>query len=325
MARGQALVNFPRIVCVSANPAIDRRLRFDQLHLGRVNRARSGENFPGGKSAHVAMVAQALGARPAWLGFLGGSVGDDFEREFAKERVEIAAIYSRARTRMNLELIDAGERITEMLEPGERPATGELREMRHRLAAGLRGQWRGAVVVISGSLPAGTRPALYSSLIRATRAAGSRVFLDTSGDALRAALAARPDFIKPNRDEAEALLKRNLRGRAAVGDAAHELIAKGAASAAISLGAEGLVWAERKNGATWIALPPKMKAISTVGCGDAAVAGFAIAAARGLAGDDAIRLAAACGAANCLAQAPGKVRARDVKMLAPRVCVERLD
>jgi fructose-1-phosphate kinase PfkB-like protein len=162
-------------------------------------------------------------------------------------------------------------------------------------------------------------------LIRAARAEGSRVFLDTSGKALQAGLGARPDFIKPNREEAEALLSRKLRSTAAVADAAHDLIAKGAASVAISLGADGLVWAERQNGATWLARPPKMKAISTVGCGDATVAGFAIAAARGLGSEDAIRLAAACGAANCLAKAPGKVRARDVKMLASRIRIERLD
>lgn len=318
-------MKFPRIVCVSANPAIDRRLRFDELELGRVNRARSAENFPGGKSAHVAMVAQALGARPVWLGFLGGGVGQEFARTFARERVEIAAIHTRARTRMNLELIDGDGRITEMLEPGERPSARELQAMSQNLAAGLRSSWRGAVVVISGSLPAGVRPQFYGSLILAARAAGSRVFLDTSGKALRAGLVARPDFIKPNREEAEALLGRKLRGRGAVADAAHELIARGAASAAISLGAEGLVWVERKNGPTWLARPPKIQGISTVGCGDASVAGFAIAAARGLTGQDATRLAAACGAANCLARAPGKVAARDVRMLAPRVRVERLN
>jgi fructose-1-phosphate kinase PfkB-like protein len=169
------------------------------------------------------------------------------------------------------------------------------------------------------------RPQFYGSLIQAARAAGSHVLLDTSAKALRAGLVARPDFIKPNREEAEALLGRKLRSRGAVADAAHDLIAKGAASAAISLGAEGLVLVERKNGATWLARPPKIRTISTVGCGDATVAGFAIAATSGLAGADAIRLAAACGAANCLAKVPGKVSARDVRMLAPRVRVERLD
>ena len=318
-------MNVPRIVCVSVNPAIDRRLRFDALVLGRVNRALSAENFPGGKSAHVAMVAQALGGHPAWLGFLGGGVGKEFEREFAGEKVEVAPIYTRRRTRMNLELIDGAGRVTEMLEPGERPSPDEVRKMQRRLAAGLRGRWRGAVVVISGSLPAGMKPGFYGALIRAAKAAGSRVFLDTSGRALKAGLAAQPEFIKPNREEAEALLGRKLRALVRIADAAHELVARGAASAAISLGAQGLVWVERKNGATWLARPPQMKAISTVGCGDATVAGFAIAAARQLTGADAIRLAAACGAANCLAKSPGKVSARGVKMLAPRVRIERLD
>jgi fructose-1-phosphate kinase PfkB-like protein len=52
------------------------------------------------------------------------------------------------------------------------------------------------------------------------------------------------------------------------------------------------------------ARPPRLRPISTVGCGDATVAGFAVAAARGVNGEAAIKLASACGAANCSAEAP---------------------
>jgi len=48
------------IVCVSANPAIDRRWRIKNLNIGAVNRALSVEAFAGGKAAHVAMAARAL-------------------------------------------------------------------------------------------------------------------------------------------------------------------------------------------------------------------------------------------------------------------------
>ena len=80
----------------------------------------------------------------------------------------------------------------------------------------------------------------------------------------------------------------------------------GAQSAAITLGAEGLVWVESKDGPAWFAQPPRLKAISTVGCGDTTLAGFAYAAMRGLTGEEALRFATACGAANCLAEFEGR-------------------
>lgn len=316
-------MTLPRIVCVSANPAVDRRLRFRDLSLGRINRATSAENMAGGKAAHVAMAAQELGARPVWLGFLGGPVGEEFAREIRNLRIETRSIHTRSRTRMNLELLEESGRITELLEPGESPSGAEMREMQRILAAGLERQWRGAAVVISGSLPAGVPASFYGPMITAGRKSGARVFVDTSGRALKASLSARPSFIKPNREEAEGLLGRKLENIAAAVAAAHALIEKGASSAAISLGAEGLVWVESENEPAWHARPPLIEGVSTVGCGDATVAGFALASIKGLAGEDAVRLATACGAANCLAKSPGRISAQEVKRLIPRIQLSR--
>lgn len=312
------------IVCVSANPAIDRRLRLDAFAVGRINRAKRVEAFAGGKSAHVAMAARALGARTAWLGFLGGTTGDQFLRQLGKFEIEIACVPSRGATRMNVELLENSGRITEVLEPGEPLDKTEMRDMVQTLAKNLQRRWRGAVVVISGSLPFGVPPKFYALLIAASRKAGSRVLLDTSGDALRASIASGPAFVKPNRQEAEEFLGRKLRGQAAILKAARELVHRGAKSAAISLGSEGLVWIEGENAQAWFGRPPRLNPISTVGSGDATVAGFAFAAAKRMSGEAAIRLAVACGAASCLAEFPAGISLGSVRTLMERIDVCRI-
>ncbi|HXW54821.1 MAG TPA: hexose kinase [Candidatus Cybelea sp.] len=312
------------ILCVSANPAIDRRLRFDSFAAGRINRAGSAEPLAGGKAAHVATAARALGARTAWLGFLGGPAGDEFLRQFRKFDIQLAAISTTKPTRMNLELIENSGRITEVLEPGGEPTRAELKRMVETLRRGLQGQWSGSVVVISGSLPVGVAPSFYRVLIAVAKTAGSPVLLDTSGEALRASLASGPDFVKPNKQEAEEVVGRRLRRQAATLEAATALIGRGARSAAISLGPEGLLWIEAKNGPTWLAQPPHLEPLSTVGSGDAVMAGFAVAAARRLSGEAAIRFAVACGAANCLAKLPGRISSAEVKSLLPRIAVRRI-
>src|SRR5579859_4324865 len=64
-------------LCVSPNPAIDKRLTVPSLLRGQVNRVRSVRGFPGGKSVHVAMVLRTLGGSPRWIGPCGGVSGGE--------------------------------------------------------------------------------------------------------------------------------------------------------------------------------------------------------------------------------------------------------
>ena len=314
----------PTIVCVSANPAMDRRLHVASLAVGEVNRAASAQGFAGGKAAHVAMAARALGAAAAWVGFLGGAIGQECARQLEVLGIEVAAIATASSTRVNLEIIDDAGRVTELLEPGVAPSAEEHSEFLQACARGIREAWKPAVLVISGSLPAGLGADFYVALIEGARTGNTRVFVDTSGEGLRESAKARPDFVKINRAEAEALVGRRLATVHEVIQAAREIVEGGVGSAAITLGREGLIWLERKDGPVWQARPPQMKGISAVGSGDATLAGFARAAAQGMSGEEALRLAAACGAANCVAPAPGRIELATVESLLPQIEIERL-
>ena len=311
------------VVCISANPALDRRLRVRTLAIGETNRALSAEILPGGKAAHVAMAAHALGVQAIWIAFLGGAIGEECASELERMGIEVVPIRTRAPTRVNLEVIDDSGTVTEVLEPGGTPEPAEYEEMVQTCQKRLSEQWKHALVVISGSLPIGVPTAFYSLLIRCAQDAGSKVFLDTSGEALSYNLAARPDFVKPNRREVETLLGAQVRSFTDAQGAAAELIARGAHSAAITLGSEGLVWLESARSPAWFARPPRLETGSTVGCGDTTLAGFAYAAQRGWHGEEAIRFAAACGAANCSARWSGRITFKDVEFLIPQIKVTR--
>jgi 1-phosphofructokinase family hexose kinase len=226
---------------------------------------------------------------------------------------------------VNLEIIDAAGRVTEILEPGAEPSAQERDEFLHACVQGLRDEWKNAVLVISGSLPAGVGSDFYVSLVEAARAAGARVFVDSSGDALRASSNARPDFVKVNRAEAETLVGRPLTTMQEMAHAAAQIVERGVGSTAITVGREGLIWLERKNGPAWKAVPPRMNVISAVGSGDATLGGFVFAAVQGIAGEEALRLAAACGAANCVAPAPGRIELATVRALLPQIEVQQID
>jgi 1-phosphofructokinase family hexose kinase len=315
----------PTIVCVSANPAMDRRLLVESMNVGEINRARSAQGLAGGKAAHVAIAARALEAQPVWVGFLGGAIGQECARQMESLGIHVVAIPTKSSTRVNLEIIDAAGRVTEILEPGAGPSAQECDDFWQRCAQGVRAEWQPAVLVISGSLPAGVGPDFYVSLIEAARAAGARVFVDSSGEALRACANARPDLVKVNRAEAETLVERPLAAPQEIAHAAAQIVERGVGSAAITLGHEGLIWLEHKNGPAWKVVPPRMNVISAVGSGDATLGGFAYATAQGIAGEEALRLAAACGAANCVAPAPGRIELATVRALLPQIEIQQIN
>jgi 1-phosphofructokinase family hexose kinase len=310
-------------ICVSLNPAIDKRLRLDSLKPGRVNRAIEAIPAPGGKAAHVAMVLRALGADPLWLGFSGGPNGDALLQGLRALSIRAEGIPTAAETRMNLEILEENGTVTEILEGGPFIGPAERQTMLRAFETALELN-QNAIIVMSGSLPPGLPKDEFATLVKIAQQRGARVFLDTSGEPLKLGLQQRPDFAKPNQEETEWLIGRTIDGNASAASALEELVKHGPISAAISLGSKGLVWRGHGSSDAFVAVPPKLEAASAVGSGDATIAGFAFAASQGLEPADTLRLAVACGAANVLADLPGRVRLHDVERLRDQVQVQAL-
>ena len=190
------------LICVSANPAIDRRLWLGELAVGGVNRARAVKAHPGGKAAHVAMAARALGEEVMWVGLLGGATGDEVESGLSRLNIPVTIVRTESETRANLEIIEPGGTVTEILEPGGGVTSSEVERLLSMCEDVFAECGRRAQVALSGSLPPGAPVDLYAQLTRVARAHGCRVLLDTSGEALRGGLEAAPDLVKPNLDEA---------------------------------------------------------------------------------------------------------------------------
>ena len=312
------------LVCISANPAIDRRLRLEQIAIGEINRVSSVQPFPGGKAAHVAMVAKTLGLDVMWIGFLGGVAGEQCESGLSAFGVPLTVIRTHSETRANLELVSADGKVTEILEPGGAVSENEV----ERLLATCRDVFAesesGTQVAISGSLPPGAPADLYAELIRLAHLYGCRTLLDTSGEPLREGLHAAPDFVKPNRNEASAFAHTPIDTADQAAKATQKFFAAGAKGVAISLGAEGMIWQRTPSTDSFVSESAPISKCSPVGCGDAALAGFAVAFERGLSDEETLRLATACGSANCLADAPGRIDRDEISRLAQQIQVRRV-
>jgi 1-phosphofructokinase family hexose kinase len=306
-------------LCVSANPAIDKRIQVAEFRLAAVNRAQQAIPEPGGKAAHVALALRALGAKPRWIGFAGGATGDFLVEGLRKLGISVLAVPVRAPTRENLAVVDRAGVVTELLEPGGAVSAKELGRFRKACEREFARGRKALTVILSGSLPPGLPAGFYGELVCAAHQQGCRVILDASGEGLRLGMAAGPDLVKPNREEAEAATGQAIENGASAATLARQMAAMGPASVALSLGKEGVLWSG--SGTTLVATAPEVKGRSAVGSGDAMVAGFAYAGEKKLPPREALRLAVACGTANCFAESPGRIRLSDVKRMQRRVRV----
>ncbi|AWN49669.1 1-phosphofructokinase [Methylobacterium terrae] len=286
-----------RVLTLTLNPAIDRTVTLDRLEPGAVHRARAVRDDAGGKGVNVASCLADWGVPVTATGVLGAGNAAAFEALFSAKGIDDRCVWVPGETRTNLKLVDpAGT--TDVNLPGLTLDPATLRAIRAVLAEAAGPD---TLVVLAGSLPAGVEAGLYAELTAELKERGARVLLDASGPPLAAALAARvlPDAVKPNRHELEEWAGRPLPALADVVAAARELVRRGIPLVAVSLGAEGAVFVRGRGtrDEALHALAPATDVASTVGAGDALVAGLVagLCADRSLADTARLALAFAAG------------------------------
>jgi 1-phosphofructokinase len=277
------------IVTLTPNPSLDRTATVPELRRGEVLRASRVQLDPGGKGVNVARALTAAGTPTVALLPAGGTVGERLADLLAPEGVPVVAVPIAGTTRSNITVVEADGTTTKINEPGPEISPAELAALERR-AVELAG--RGSWLVCCGSLPAGVPDDFYARLTRHAHDAGAKVAVDSSGAPLAAACAGRPDLLKPNLDELTELAGRPLPLLGDVVEFCRELVAGGVGSVLVSLGARGAVLVDAAE--THHAAGPLVAVRSTVGAGDAALAGFLHA---GGSGPQALRTAVAYGTA----------------------------
>lgn len=284
------MTRFPTIATVSLNSAIDQTVTVPRFTVDAVNRVDEARVDAGGKGVNVASFLAHFGHAVAVTGLLGRDNDALFTRHFAEVGVIDACLRCEGSTRTNVKIVDPVlKQVTDLNFPGVVASEPDLAAVQARLdemlAQGV--QWVG----LCGSLPKGLAPDAYLRLARRAKAKGAAVVLDTSGAPLAAALEARPEIIKPNVAELSEMLGRPLAGIEAVVAAARELVARGVGLVAVSMGADGAVMV--RGAEAVVANPPRIAVGSTVGAGDAMVAGLIHAATEGLSLTETARIATA--------------------------------
>ena len=288
------------ILTVTPNPLLDYIIHSPTAPSQGGHRTRFIDWTVGGKGINVARMLKTLGRPALAFGFAGGANGDKIRTRLKDQGIPAVLIPTEAETRVGINMvIEQPPAQTWWIEDGEELSETEITHFTEELDRHLP---RTKYIALSGTIPGRSNQDFYRRIIEHCKPYSCELFLDARGEALQSALRVGGFFLKHNRDEARETFGMDPFDEAQIPGFFARLASARVWGALITDGpGEALAW-EPPN--VWRLKPPRVKEVSAVGSGDAAMAGLLFARANGLSWLEASRWAMAAGAADATHPAP---------------------
>jgi 1-phosphofructokinase family hexose kinase len=312
------------ILTVTLNAAIDRTVAVPSFRLGHRHRAVERRTVAGGKGVNVARALKLLGRPVIATGLAGGPTGTRILEQLTEESIlnDFTRIADESRT--NLAVIDptSGEQ-TEINERGPTVSADEVDRFVEKLLYLAQGT---EFCVVAGSIPAGVDASVYGRLVSELQRLDVSVIVDTDGEPMRAGLRAGPAIVAPNAAEAEEAVGHEFNEPSDLLLGLRSLIEMGAAEAIITreAGCVAIVGEPSERRRYEVEIEP-LDPVSTVGSGDAFLAGYVAARYQGSSARECLAYGVACGAESTQHFGAGTLDPDEVGRLLPRVEVRELD
>jgi 6-phosphofructokinase 2 len=298
------------ILTITFSPCVDKSFSIPELIPEKKLRTSIPKTEPGGGGINVARVLARLGTNAIALYPSGGYTGQALDELIAKEHIPAIPVKTRNETRENVIVLETS---TNKQFRFTMPATSLSEKEIERLLESIEHVKKLDFIVVSGSLPAGIAPNIFSRIAIVGKKK-AKLVVDTSGEGLKYAVDQGVYLIKPNISELAYLAgKEYLHTNEIVHHAKSIIKTKNCEIIVVSLNAAGAVLITKN--ATVAVTPPAVKVKSTVGAGDSMVAGMVFALSRGDDIETASQYGVACGTAATLNAGTELCHKKDVEVL----------
>lgn len=226
------------IYTLTLSPSLDSATMTPQIYPEGKLRCSAPVFEPGGGGINVARAITHLGGKATAIFPAGGATGEHLVALLADEQVAVDTVDAKDWTRQNLHVhVESSGEQYRFVMPGAILTDDEFRQLEEKVLT----IESGSLLVISGSLPPGVKTEKLTALVQAALQRGIRCIVDSSGEALKAALEpGQLELVKPNQKELSALVNRELSQPDDVRTAAEELVRTGKAHrVVVSLGPQG--------------------------------------------------------------------------------------
>lgn len=304
------------ILTVTPNPLLERRLFFKNISLGKVNRASSEIIYAGGKGINVSRQLNQLGVKNLALTFLGGQNGKLLRRTLENESINFNAVSIKDETRYAAVPINqSSNQLTSFFSPNSDITESEVDEFINKMDKAIQNC---SIVVLSGSAPNKLSQRIFTEGIKLANEHDKISVLDTYGEHLSECLELSPFAIHNNRKEIEYSLSINLSNEENILDSLDSVYKKKIKMAFVTDG-EREVYSSKFD-FYFKTNPPKVNTISSLGSGDAFVAGIVYGLERSLVYEDFLKLAIALGSFNTQ-----QLEAANVKMSEAETLLDKIE
>ena len=263
------------VITITCNPAIDKTV-YENKTVFDI----------GGKGINVSKVLKEFGIDSIATGFVGKENSKLIIDDLNNNNIENHFIEVEGYVRTNTKRI-VQYKLIEENEDGPSITIDDENKLFDYIS-----KFNNDVVIISGSCSIKEDKNIYKKLIDILKTNNNFVILDCAGDLLKNAVKAKPDIIKPNKDEICNLFDIEYN---------EETIIKKCRELdidfiCVSLGGQGAIFI---NNDIYRVKPLKINCVSSVGAGDAMVAALAYAKINGLNIEETIKIAMAASMAAC--------------------------
>jgi 1-phosphofructokinase len=300
------------IYCILTNPAVDVVYSLDEIRPGSTTTGVKSRIAPAGKGINVARIIKKLGEEVCVIGIIQANNRDQFHDYLRNAGILSHWVVVEGTTRVNVTLLEAKTGQTTHVSSLQAPISSDVQLEAQELINSYVANEADACI-FAGSLPDGIGNEYYQKVIRSSKEKGAFCLLDTSGDPLKFGIQAKPHMIKPNLEELEEFFGESIQGVHHIALKGKRLVDMGIEYVFISLGSDGMIAIHEND--CLLCSAPQVRAVDTVGCGDALVAGLITGYCRKFSFTEMCRMAVACGSSKALHSEAGVIDRNEVWQL----------
>lgn len=284
------------IKTLTLNPAVDKTIIVEDFKINYLNRVKETFKDAGGKGINVSKMVNNLDGKTSATGFLGGYTGKFIKEEMDKMGIKHSFVEVDNETRTNIKMVDRkNNTFTDINEKGSFISNTKIQELKETIFSDLK---ENDILTLSGSIPQGVDVSIYAEIIKTAKGKNIKTILDADGKLFEKGVKAGPTLIKPNKHELSMYFNKELESLEEMIKVSQSFFDYGIEMIMLSLGEKGAVFLNKDK--IIKVKPLKVDIKSTVGAGDAMVAGLAIGMEEQMSVEKKVKLAAAASSASLI-------------------------
>lgn len=301
-----------KIYTLTLNPAYDVHAMAAELFLGHENLADISSCQAGGKGVNISRALHNHGVDNTAVIILGKDNCAAFKEELKATGLNCLLLERPGRIRENLTIHCTQGAETRISFRGFAVENDVLLEISRKMEVDHE-----TIVTFTGSVPMGIDRRAVLTFLYTLSDQGAKLVLDSKSLTLEDIYALSPWLIKPNQEEISAYFGSQIESPEQALEKATAFAQHGVTNVMVSLGAQGAMLIRGEK--SYIAQPPNVDVVSTIGAGDSSIAGFIAASLERKDPEDCLRTAVAYGTAACLTAGSLPPLSRDTARILPEV------